>query len=115
MVATGNNPPQAVRFLPWKSNGVDARILLGSEITASAPCLAGVLSVSFFLLITIWVTPENQLAELALRGSSVLTQDFRGPQMGSVRRSVDSPQPTCINQLPHNPVGSVHLLEQSRL
>jgi len=35
------------------------------------------------------VTPENQLAELALRGSSVLPQDFRGPQMGcSVRPSV---------------------------
>jgi hypothetical protein len=34
-------------------------------------------------LFTIWVTPEYQLAKFALRGSSVLPQDFRGPQMGS--------------------------------
>jgi hypothetical protein len=32
---------------------VEAPILLGSEITASAPCLAEVLSISSFLLITV--------------------------------------------------------------
>jgi len=67
-------------------------ILLGPAMTASAPCLAGALSISFIVLFTVWVTPENQLAELALRGSSVLTQDFRGPQMGWVMQSGDSAQ-----------------------
>src|SRR5215469_12409070 len=69
-------------FEPWKSKGVDAPIFIGLGITASDPCLAGVLRVCSFVLFTIWVTPENRLAKLALRGSSVLTQDFRGPQMG---------------------------------
>jgi len=44
--------------------------------------LARVLSLCSFVLITVWVTPESQLAELALLGFSVLSQDFRGPQMG---------------------------------
>ena len=39
---------------------------------------AGLVSMSVY----VWVTSENQLAKLALRGSSVLTQDFRGPRMG---------------------------------
>src|SRR5262249_18140395 len=73
-------------------------------MTASAPCLAGVLSISICLLFTVWVTPENQLAELALHGSSVLTQDFRGPQMGGSRSQATRPngvhkptdrQPAC--------------------
>src|SRR6516225_5831410 len=99
MVATGNNPPYAVRFLLSKSYGVEHPILFISGITASAPCLAGLLSVSFFLLITVWVTPENQLAELALHGSTVLTQDFRGPQMGWFSRSADSTRAPCISRL----------------
>src|SRR5215469_15806247 len=70
-------------FEPWKSKGVDAPIFIGLAITASDPCLAGVLHVCSFVLFTIWVTPENRLAKLALRGSSVLTQYFRGPQMAS--------------------------------
>jgi hypothetical protein len=51
------------------------------------------------LLITIWVTPENQLAESTLRGSSVLTQDFRRSQMAC---SVSLPavaQTACISRL----------------
>ena len=38
---------------------VEAPILLGSEILLPSPCVPRVLSLSFFLLITIWVTPEN--------------------------------------------------------
>src|SRR5215471_12762892 len=68
-------------------------------MTASAPCLAGVLSISFCLLFTVWVTPENQLAEFALRGSSVLTQDFRGPQMGFTPRRSRTAQFACISRL----------------
>ena len=37
-------------------------------------------SLCFFLSITIWVTPGNQLAKRQLRGFSVLLQDFQGPQ-----------------------------------
>jgi hypothetical protein len=45
------------------------------------------------------VAPENQLAKLLLRGSSVLPQDFRGPQMGfrfqaGWRRSLPVHNPT---------------------
>src|SRR5260370_42594876 len=68
-------------------------------MTASAPCLAAFFSISFLLLITVWVTPENQLAELALRGSSVLPQDFRGPQMGVVSQTVGRAQTACISRL----------------
>src|SRR5450755_4563025 len=68
-------------------------------MTAAAPCLAGLLSLCFFLLITVWVTPENQLAKLALRGSSVLPQDFRGPQVGFHFRWGGNAQFLCIIQL----------------
>src|SRR5258708_21606816 len=71
-------------------------------MTASAPCLAAFFSISFLLLITVWVTPENQLAELALRGSSVLPQDFRGPQMGVVSQTVGRAQTACISRLVDN-------------
>jgi hypothetical protein len=72
---------------------------LGSPIPSFGPCLARLFSLCSLLLITIWVTPENQLAKFALRGSSVLSQVFRGPQMGfSVRRG-DAVQPLCISQL----------------
>jgi hypothetical protein len=72
---------------------------MGLRKNSICPLSGGGLSVSFFLSITVWVTPENQLAELALRGSSVLTQDFRGSQMGSVRRPADPPQTACISGL----------------
>src|ERR1700730_16374000 len=56
-------------------------------MTPSGPCLAAFFSLCSFVLITIWVNPENQLGKLSLRGSSVLPQDFRGPQVElSVRR-----------------------------
>ena len=57
------------------------------------------LSLCFFLLITVWVTFENQLAKLTLRGSSPLPQDFRGPQMGFIFRSAGDAQFLCISQL----------------
>jgi len=41
-------------------------ILLGAAITSSAACLAASWSLSFSLLITVWVTPGNQLVGLAL-------------------------------------------------
>src|SRR6185437_14713004 len=55
---------------------------MGFGVTASDPCLADVFRVCSFLLFTIWVTPGNQFAKLALRDSSVLTQDFRGSPNG---------------------------------
>src|SRR5205809_7352010 len=64
-----------------------------------------VLSISFFLFITVWVTPENQLAELALRGSSVLTQDLRVPKWGE-----SGNQPTRFK-----PAASGHCPESRRL
>src|SRR5215470_5966145 len=75
---------------------------MGLGMTASAPCLVRVLRVCSFVLFTIWVTPENQLAKLALRGSSVLPQDFRGLQMECNRRFSDPVQVTCINRLTVN-------------
>src|SRR5215831_16716970 len=86
------------RSIP-RCNGVEAPILLGSDLTSSGPCLALLLSICFLLLITVWVTPENRLAELALRGSSVLTQDFRSPQMGFSLRQSRTAQFACISRL----------------
>jgi IstB-like ATP binding protein len=53
-------------------------------------------------LITVWVTSENQLAKFAVRGSSVLTQGFRGPQAGMDFRLAGPAQFLCIRQLTTN-------------
>ncbi len=65
------------------------------------------------MLIAIWVTPENQLARFELRGSSVLPQDFRGPQMAcrsgevgwstSVHKGTDNTNWEELGVQTHNP------------
>src|SRR6202050_5147872 len=99
LVATRNTPPKAVPFLASKLYGVEALISLGSALTSPTPCLAGLLSLCSVLLITICVTAESQLARVPLRGSSVLHQDFRGPQVGFSIRRGDPAQTLCISQL----------------
>src|ERR1035438_10690135 len=59
MVITGSSPPWGVRFFPLKSQGVEALILLGPDETLYGPCFTGVLSLSFFLSVTIWVTDRK--------------------------------------------------------
>src|SRR3984893_14775328 len=56
IVATGNNPPYAVRFFPLNWYGVEAPILLGCEWVSSDPCLPCLFFLSSFLCLTIWVT-----------------------------------------------------------
>jgi hypothetical protein len=51
------------------------------------------------VLFTIWVTPESELAKVVLRGSSVLTQEFRGPQMGCDSTGSNRAQFMCIDQV----------------
>src|SRR5262245_20054985 len=99
MVVTGNNPPYGVRCAPLKSKGVAAPTFIGFRRTVRSPCLAGVMRVCSLLLFTIWVTPEIELTKVALRGSSVLTQEFRGPQMGCNSSGSDRTQFTRIDQV----------------
>ena len=47
--------------MPLKSYGVEALILLGSETLSSEPCFPGVLWLSFFLFVTIWVTSSGSV------------------------------------------------------
>ena len=72
---------------------------MGFGVTALAPCLADVLRVCSSVLFTIWVAPENRLAEVALRRSSVFTQDFRGPQMALRLGLLRTIQFTCVTRL----------------
>ena len=44
---------------------MEAPILLGSDETFSGPCLPGVLSLSSFLSVTIWVTSLGSVCEVA--------------------------------------------------
>src|SRR6202034_2267428 len=69
------------RFLPAKSYGVEALILLGSGTLPSGPCFPGVFRLSFFLSVTIWVTSLGRFCEASTSQTSVLPQSFRGPQM----------------------------------
>jgi hypothetical protein len=78
---------------------VEAPIFIGFPGDLSSPCLAGVLRVCLLVLFTIWVTPESELTKVGLRGSSVLTQEFRGPQMGCELTGSDRTQFTCIKQV----------------
>src|ERR1019366_685096 len=92
IVATGSRPPYGVRFLPRKSYGVEALMLLGSGITSRTPCLAGFRRVCCFLWFTIWVAPENRSAKLELRAPTVLTQDSQGLQMDALPATSFAPQ-----------------------
>src|SRR6516162_1391701 len=92
IVATGNKPPYGVRFLPEKSKGVFAAILLGSEYDFREPCGTGDLPVCLERFITIWVTPGNGLAKVRLRGRTVLQQHFQGLQMVFLFTDLHSPQ-----------------------
>src|SRR5215472_4500781 len=62
---------------------------MGLGITASAPCLAGILRMLVCAVHHLGDS-ENRLAKFALRGSSVLAQDFWGPQMGVIQANQDA-------------------------
>src|SRR5713101_1791607 len=66
MVATGSRPPYGVKFLPRKSYGVEALILLGCEAAFRGPCLTRVLPLCCFLFVTIWVTSFGSVCEVVL-------------------------------------------------
>src|SRR5213594_2166245 len=84
-------------------------------MTCSAPCLAGFLSLCSLLLFTVWVTSENQLAKLVLRGSSVLPQDFRGPQTGLSFGRVGPAQLLCISRLEGSSIETVSDLLSAKM
>src|SRR5438445_12662436 len=48
---------------------------------SSAPCLAGVFSLCFFLFVTIWVTSLGSILRSCYFAEFSITQCFRGPQM----------------------------------
>src|ERR1019366_847443 len=82
MVATGSRPPYGVKFLPRKSYGVEALILLGCGITSPTPCVPGSRRVCCFLLFTIWVAPENRSAKLRTSRISCFNAGFSGAPNG---------------------------------
>jgi hypothetical protein len=82
MVAMGSSPPYAVKFLPVKSKGVEAPILMGPELTAPSPCMARLFSLSSRLLFTFWVAPENEFAKRQLRFSTCSNAGFSGSPNG---------------------------------
>src|ERR1035438_8208552 len=85
MVITGSSPPWGVRFFPLKSQGVEALILLGPDETLSGPCFTGVLSLSFFLSVTIWVTSLGSVLRSANFANFCFTPIFTGSPNGTLR------------------------------
>ena len=61
-----------------------------------SPKFIGLCDISFNPLFTVWVTSENQLAKLALRGSSVYRRIF-GPKMGVSFMRADPAQFLCLD------------------
>src|SRR5580692_10043253 len=105
MVAIGSSPPYAVKFLPVKSKGVEAPILMGPELTAPSPCMARLFSLSSRLLFTFWVAPENKFAKRQLRFSTCSNAGFSGSPNGCPRSSPHGRpdpvhRPGSINDLP---------------
>src|SRR5712691_4005131 len=87
MVATGSRPPYGVKFLPRKSYGVEALILLGCEAAFRGPCLTRVLPLCCFLFVTIWVTSLESVCEATPSQTSSFTPCFLGSPNGlSCRR-----------------------------
>src|ERR1700745_1210271 len=82
MVATGNRPPYAVRFLPWKSYRVDELILYGFRDSSCEACGTGFLRICLQLIVTIWVTSRNGLVKLRTSRPSCSTTAFLGSPNG---------------------------------
>src|ERR1700756_3588774 len=99
MVATGSKPPYGVRFLPEKSKGVAAPILLGPPLSCSDACGVRVSSLSCGLRFTIWVTPGNRLTKLRTSWPLCFTTGFPGSPNGV------SPQFSLLNSKPVHKLG----------
>src|SRR6516165_7528779 len=107
MVATGNKPPYGVRFLPEKSKGVLAAILLGSDPTFGEPCGTDVLRVCLELSFTIWVTPGNGLAKGQTSLPFCSTTAFSGSPNGFFfSHAPHAHQNSCIDQVECQQSGS---------
>src|ERR1700757_2953034 len=101
MVATGSKPPYGVRFLPEKSKGVAAPILLGPRLSCSDACGVRVSSLSCGLRFTIWVTPGNRLTKLRTSWPLCFTTGFPGSPNGV------SPQFSLLNSKPVHKLGDI--------
>src|SRR5665213_4042218 len=100
MVATGNRPPYGVRFLPEKSQGVEAPILLGSGCAPPEPCFTGSFSLCCVLFVTIWVTPPwGWPAKLVTPQVSVSPNDNGVPKWFGFRLVSASCLLPCIDQV----------------
>src|ERR1700757_512098 len=103
MVATGSKPPYGVRFLPEKSKGVAAPILLGPRLSCSDACGVRVSSLPCGLRFTIWVTPGNRLTKLRTSWPLCFTTGFPGSPNGV------SPQFSLLNSKPVHKLGCIQL------
>src|SRR5439155_11938053 len=97
IVATGSRPPYGVRFLPSKSYGVEAPILLGSGCVAWIACLAALFRLCFFPRLTIWVTSLGFCAAELLPPHPRFYSMFSG-----VTKWSTSAQPSRIRSRVHN-------------
>src|SRR5947199_7520038 len=97
IVATGSRPPYGVRFLPSKSYGVEAPILLGSGCVAWIACLAALFRLCFFPRLTIWVTSLGFCAAELLPPHPRFYSMFSGVTNWST-----SAQPSRIRSRVHN-------------
>src|SRR5207247_6409689 len=89
--------PYGVRFLPSKSSGVEARILLGSGCVAWIACLAALFRLCFFPRLTIWVTSLGFCAAELLPPHPRFYSMFSGVTNWST-----SAQPSRIRSRVHN-------------
>src|SRR5438093_4384932 len=114
IVATGSRPPYGVRFLPSKSYGVEAPILLGSGCVAWIACLAALFRLCFFPRLTIWVTSLGFCAAELLPPHPRFYSMFSGVTNWST-----SAQPSRIRSRVHNSglmiVGDVSLERIARV
>ncbi len=68
-----------------KSKGVEALILLGSGEDFGGPCFTGVLALSCFLSVTIWVTSLGPVREAEFFAVLLFYPMFSGSPNGSLR------------------------------
>ena len=101
IVITGSSPPYGVRFLPLKSYGVEALILLASGALRSTPCFPPVFPLFSFLSVTIWVTLPGSIAEAPIFADILFYPSvFGGHQMVPFSTNPTRPLSVCIAQVP---------------
>jgi len=81
---------------------VEALILLGSDEVFSGPCFTAVLALSFFLLVTIWVTSLGSNCEVTVFAHLLFYPSFFGVPKWFTALPLSRGTPlACIDQVEH--------------